>query len=282
MIEALVTACETDMPPTSGVSYSSFTAAAPFNHALPFLELQPNLASDASVALEPTNFALPAVKAEEPWPPAEANMVHPVYIHALNQLRVMDDAQREQRSRSRAARPELPELPIALNASPCVSMMLHPGRLVTTSEEPMIRIAIVSMLVREALPAEISFSVRAGPWGGESAAPDGQSGGASGVDPLLTFSVFRDEFTQEGPSGPIEAKRILLLRALPLTRTRVSFEVAPDVMQNLGFCATPPLIIDHRPAPPTSATAHETRAPAPPPPSAPPPSSLPSAPMPIF
>lgn len=129
----------------------------------------------------------------------------------------------------------------------------------------MIRIAIVSMLVREALPDEIAFTVRAVPWdvlpdepsGAPGAAPGGGAGGGGGRsspnEPLVVFSVYRDEFTQEGPSGPIEAKRILLLRALPLQRTRVTFEMEPEVRDKLGFCVTPPLLIDHRAAGPGEA-----------------------------
>ena len=266
MIEALVTACQEEQSPnTPPAPYSNFTAEEPFNTCLPFMELHAGMATDPNIALEPTNFALPSVKAEEPWPPAESNLIHPVYIHAVQQLRVIESAVQNRRSRSAAARHELPELPIALNAEPCVSMLLHPGRLVTTSEEPMIRIAIVSMLVREALPDEIAFTVRAVPWdvlpdepsGAPGAAPGGGAGGGGGRsspnEPLVVFSVYRDEFTQEGPSGPIEAKRILLLRALPLQRTRVTFEMEPEVRDKLGFCVTPPLLIDHRAAGPGEA-----------------------------
>ena len=67
---------------------------------------------------------------------------------------------------------------------------------------------------------------------------------------------------QEGPSGPIEAKRILLLRALPMQRTRVTFEMDPSLMEALGFCATPPLLLDHRPS--HDAAAEDGRTSAPP------------------
>ena len=277
MIEALVTACQEE--PAGGGSAapgggteapkSTFTPEAPFNMGLPFLNLRSALATDPVIALEPTNFALPAVTAEEPWPPADGSLVHPVYIHATKQLRTMEHAVQQSRSRSRAVRPDLPELPIPLNASPCVSMILHPGRLVTSSAEPAVRIAIVSMLVRDALPVEIPVTVRAHPWDQSPSSADlpsgnahgsGSSGGpASASDvPLLTFSIYRDEFTQEGPSGPIEAKRILLLRALPMQRTRVTFEMEPHLMEALGFCTTPPLLLDHRPS------AEEGRTSAPP------------------
>ena len=75
MIESLVTACQEEpvscAMPTPSVPYSSFTAEAPFRLALPFLELRTSLATNPVIALEPTNFALPAVKPEKPWPPAE-------------------------------------------------------------------------------------------------------------------------------------------------------------------------------------------------------------------
>ena len=226
-------------------------------------------------------------------------MVQPVYLHAVHQLRIIEHAAQNARSRSRAVRPELPELPIPLNAEPCVSMILHPGRLITSADEPPIRIAIVSMLVRDALPDEIPVSVRVMPW--EMADDAGGGGGAASaeaskaVEPVITFSIYRDEvrtrvacnthtsrrlthththarhtrclcgparrhltrvtgsttippeqFTQEGPSGPIEAKRILLVRALPLTRTRVVFEIDQKITEQLGFCITPPLMIEHR------------------------------------
>ena len=128
----------------------------------------------------------------------------------------------------------------------------------------MVRIAIVSMLVRDALPPEIVLVLRARPWaeGSGGGAGNGEIGGAGnggaaagagGEEPMLVFSVHRDEFLQEGPSGPIEAKRVLSLRCLPGQRTRVTFEFAdPQVGRQMGFCATPPMLIDHRPqhAPP--------------------------------
>ena len=110
----------------------------------------------------------------------------------------------------------------------------------------MVRIAIVSMLVRDALPDEIPFTVRARPWTGEAPPADDPSDSS---EPVLVFSVYRDEFIQEGPCGPIEAKRILLLRAPPNQRTRVTFDLEPKVQEALGFCASPPLLLEHK-APP--------------------------------
>ena len=111
----------------------------------------------------------------------------------------------------------------------------------------MVRVAIISMLVRDALPDELSFTVRASPWDAATAQCSAQE--PSGVEDqsLLVFSLYRDEFTQEGPSGPIEAKRILVLRVLPLQRTLVTFEMEPALRDALNFCATPPLLINHRP-----------------------------------
>ena len=44
-------------------------------------------------------------------------------------------------------------------------------------------------------------------------------------------------------------ERVLSLRCLPSQRTRVTFEFAdPRVGAQLGFCATPPMYVDHRPA----------------------------------
>ena len=172
MIEALVTACQPDDSGAAGGAVSTFTADAPFQAALPFLRLHAGLASDPDVALEPANFALPAVRQDAPWPPPDGSIVlHPIYLHAQQQLRTIAHAAAHARSRSRAARPELPELPISLSATPCVSMLLHPGRLVAHTDEPMVRVAVVSMLVRDALPPELTFAVRASPWGDGGAPP---------------------------------------------------------------------------------------------------------------
>ena len=73
---------------------------------------------------------------------------------------------------------------------------------------------------------------------------------------MLVFRISRDEFVQEGPSGPIEAKRVLLLKVLNGQRTRVTFEpLLRDraAAEALGFCNTPPLLVDHRPGAPGGA-----------------------------
>lgn len=258
MIEGLVTPCQEEDTTIRREEYSSFSVETPFGHALPFLRLGQRLATDPSIALEPTNFALPAVLPEEPWPPPESSMVHSVYLHAQAQLRLIEQAAAMARSRSRAARPELPELPIPLTAEPCISMLLHPGRVMSSEDEIMVRIAIVSMHVRDALPSEMFFVVRASPWdqrgegraeaggGGDDAAATAASASDSASEPLMSFSILRSEFAQEGPSGPVEAKRVLLLRTLPSPRSRVVFEMDASMQQQLGFCATPPLLVEHR------------------------------------
>jgi len=269
MIEALITACEDNVQPAAPVS--SFSAQGPFALVAPFLSLDASLATDPSVTLEPANFALPAVVPEEAWPPPDGSALEAVYAHAIDKLFACDTMTTNGRRRSsRVVRPMLPELPIALNATPCASMLLHPGRVVTTTSEPLIRIAIVSMLVRESLPEEMGIAVHARPWkarahdSSASAAPalevatedrdGGESGGedegASGKA-VLDFAVSRNEFTQEGPSGPVEAKRVLMIPALPHRRMLLTFELLGGVGHTHGFCMTPPLLLEHRLPPPT-------------------------------
>eukprot|EP00325_Prymnesiales_sp_UTEX-LB-985_P014454 CAMPEP_0174754842 /NCGR_PEP_ID=MMETSP1094-20130205/105945_1 /TAXON_ID=156173 /ORGANISM="Chrysochromulina brevifilum, Strain UTEX LB 985" /LENGTH=687 /DNA_ID=CAMNT_0015960725 /DNA_START=61 /DNA_END=2124 /DNA_ORIENTATION=- len=340
LIEELVTACQGDSAATT-----TFSAESPFNQFMPFLRLTPSLAADPAIALEPTNFALPALPREDPWPPPEGSMLQAIYDHACTQIHTMELAQQQQRSRSRAVRSELPELPISLTAQPCVSMLLHPGRVITEASEPILRVALISMLVRDEIPAQIPIIVRARPWnssastlpesstdaawgaveGAASSADEGRGldlhnagGGTDSADgyvvlafsvarrtthmhmahamcvstcaccsmyraschipppspslpssPLdegrgldlhnagggtdsadgyvvLAFSVAREEFVQEGPSGPIEAKRSLLISMIEYTRARLTFEIPPDISRQLGFCATPPLLLDRR------------------------------------
>ena len=45
----------------------------------------------------------------------------------------------------------------------------------------------------------------------------------------LEFAIRRDEFIQEGPSGPIEAKRVLMLNARPMQCTKLLFGALRDV-----------------------------------------------------
>ena len=88
--------------------------------------------------------------------------------------------------------------------------------------------------------------------GAAPAAADAQhaAGVSDGGQVVLSFSIFRDEFAQEGPSGPVEAKRVLLLTALPLQRARLTFDVELRAAEQLSLCATPPLLLEHRPPPP--------------------------------
>ena len=77
-------------------------------------------------------------------------------------------------------------------------------------------------------------------------APEGPPGGsraAASEKPMLVFTVYRDEFLQEGPSGPIEAKRVLLLKALPLQKSRVRGAAPPHPSPS----NPPPSGLHHRP-----------------------------------
>lgn len=257
MLEELVTACQEPPPPpplegsrgggggAAAEPRPPFSAEWPFSLALPFLRLSPGLAGDPSIRLDATNFALPVVQPDEPWPPAEESMLHPVYLHAQSQLRVIEHAAQASRSRSRAARADIPELPITLSAEPCVSMLLHPGRVVSHDAEPVVRIALISMTVRDAMPPEIPIDVYATPWTDGA----GGGGGEGAAVLLLSFAVRRDEFAQQGPSGPIEAKRVVVLHleTVGVRRMRISFDVRRAAAQQAGLCDTPPLLLEHRP-----------------------------------
>jgi hypothetical protein len=266
MIENLVSACQEDGPPTP---FSSFSTEGSFELVAPFLALDAALASDPSATLDPTNFALPIIQREDPWPPPEDATLAPVYDHAVSVLRAADATSAGGGGRrhgvGRASLPKMPEVPIALSAVPCVSMLLHPGRIATTDAECLVRVALISMLVREALPEELTVIVWAGPWtegasegiavssaqygadrahdGAKEVGSDGPIGGADAT-PVLEFVVGRHEFSQEGPSGPIEAKRVLLVPGLPLQRTRLTFEIASEIASRYGICPTPPLLIE--------------------------------------
>jgi len=266
MIENLVSACQEDGPPTP---FSSFSTEGSFELVAPFLALDAALASDPSATLDPTNFALPIIQREDPWPPPEDATLAPVYDHAVSVLRAADATSAGGGGRrhgvGRASLPKMPEVPIALSAVPCVSMLLHPGRIATTDAECLVRVALISMLVREALPEELTVIVWAGPWtegasegiavssaqygadhahdGAQEVGSDGPIGGTDAT-PVLEFVVGRHEFSQEGPSGPIEAKRVLLVPGLPLQRTRLTFEIASEIASRYGICPTPPLLIE--------------------------------------
>lgn len=234
-IEGLVTAFKDDSPNSP---QSTFTVDESFARLLPFLTLCQELASDEEVRLDPANFALPEVKPEEPWPPATSHPVHPVYVHAARVLR-QRDIETNGRSRSRVALPMLPEMPIALSTQPCQSMLLHPGRLRTAEHEPLVRVSIVSMLVVAQLPAELVVTAHA--------THHPSLPGEEGEHPI-TLRFRREDFTQQGPSGPIESKKSFSLRLPQLTSLVVRFELPDDeVMRTLDFCDTAPLLIEKAP-----------------------------------
>lgn len=244
-IEGLVTAFKEESPNTA---LSTFTVDESFSRLLPFLHLCPELASDDEVRLDPANFALPEVKPEEPWPPATSHPVYPVYVHAARVLR-QREIETNGRSRSRVALPMLPEMPISLTTQPCQSMLLHPGRLRTAEDEPLVRVSIVSMLVVAQLPVEITVTAHTTQHpslAGEEAAPP------------ITLSFRREDFTQQGPSGPIESKKTFSLRLPQLQALVVRFELPEDVTAQLDFCDTAPLLIEKappEPAPPPNGTS---------------------------
>jgi len=231
-IEGLVTAFKEDAP---NAALSTFTVDESFSKLLPFLHLCPELASDDEVRLDPANFALPEVKPEEPWPPPPSHPVHPVYLHAARVLRERDLATNG-RSRSRVALPMLPEMPISLSAQPCQSMLLHPGRLRTAEEEPLVRLSVVSMLVVAQLPAEIVVLAHLMP-----------PGAVGSAEPPITLRFRREDFTQQGPSGPIESKKTFSMRMDPLQAIVVRFEIAEAVATQLDFCNTAPLLVENVP-----------------------------------
>jgi len=238
-IEGLVTAFKDDSPNSP---QSTFTVDESFARLLPFLTLCQELASDDEVRLDPANFALPEVKPEEPWPPASSHPVHPVYVHAKRVLHLRD-LETNGRSRSRVALPVLPEMPIALSTQPCQSMLLHPGRLRTTEAEPLVRVSIVSMLVVAQLPAEIVVTAQVT----HHPSVPGEE------EPPITLRFRREEFTQQGPSGPIESKKTFSLRLPQLGQSAgaslvVRFQLQEsEAMRTLDFCDTAPLLIEKAP-----------------------------------
>ena len=81
-------------------------------------------------------------------------------------------------------------------------MLLHPGRLRTAEAEPLVRVSIVSMLVVANLPAEIVVTAHVT----HHPSVPGEE------EPPITLRFRREEFTQQGPSGPIESKKTFTLR----------------------------------------------------------------------
>ena len=177
---------------------------------------------------------------EEPWPPAACSTLHPYWAHATRQLRDRDPAAHE-RLRCTPL-PQLPQLPIPLSAEPCLSMLLHPGRVRTSMLEVPVRVGVVSMLVVDQLPSQLQLQLRLEPWGA-----DGAGGGGGASSGVLTLTLSRDEFVQEGPSGPIECKKVVTLPVTPLQRTGVRFSLDSRVAARIGFCDTAPLMLEHVP-----------------------------------
>ena len=58
--------------------------------------------------------------------------------------------------------------------------------------------------------------------------------------------VFRSsEFVQEGPSGPVECKKVIAVHASLLQKTCVRFDTETRMSTRIGFCATAPLMVEH-------------------------------------
>ena len=147
------------------------------------------------------------------------------------------------RSVGQVALPMLPEMPIALSTQPCQSMLLHPGRLRTAEAEPLVRVSIVSMLVVAQLPSEIVVTAHVT----HHPSVPGEE------EPPITLRFRREEFTQQGPSGPIESKKTFSLRLPQLGQSAgaslvVRFELQEsEAMRTLDFCDTAPLLIEKAP-----------------------------------
>ena len=116
-------------------------------------------------------------------------------------------------------------------------MLLHPGRLRTAEAEPLVRVSIVSMLVVANLPAEIVVTAHV----------THHPSVAGEEEPPITLRFRREEFTQQGPSGPIESKKTFTLRVAALQAVAVRFEIAEAVATQLDFCNTAPLLVENIP-----------------------------------
>ena len=133
----------------------------------------------------------------------------------------------------------LPEMPIALSTQPCQSMLLHPGRLLSSEADPLVRVSIVSMLVVAQLPPEIVVTARV---------TRHPSSPGEEAEPPITLRFRREDFTQQGPSGPIESKKTFSLRSPQPAALVVRFELPEgEVMETLDFCDTAPLLIERAP-----------------------------------
>ena len=110
------------------------------------------------------------------------------------------------------------------------------------------RLSVVSMLVVAQLPAEIVVLAHMMP-----------PAAAASAEPPITLRFRKDDFTQQGPSGPIESKKTFSLRLAPGQAVAVHFDIAEAVAEQLDFCNTAPLLVENVPAeglmPPSSSPA---------------------------
>ena len=236
LIEGLVTAYQHEAP-----AMSSFSVDRHFSGILPFLTLDEKLPGADDVHLDPSNFTLPVPPVESPWPPSESSVTHPVYVHASRMLAARD-AQTNGKSRNRVQLPLLPTMPIPINFTPCETLLLHPGRIVAAETgEALIPLALVSMLVNAQMPPEFTLAVTAHAY----VAPT--EGGSRSPPPPTTLPPVlfrRDDFAQEGPTGPIEAKQTLALSVGAEARLLVTFEVPERLVALLGFAPPAPLLVE--------------------------------------
>ena len=72
-------------------------------------------------------------------------------------------------------------------------------------------------------------------------------GAVGSAEPPITLRFRREDFTQQGPSGPIESKKTFSMRMDPLQAIVVRFEIAEAVMTQLDFCNTAPLLVENVP-----------------------------------
>ena len=102
-------------------------------------------------------------------------------------------------------------------------------------------LALVSMLVNAQMPPEFTLAVTAHAY----VAPT-EGGSRSPPPPTALPPVLfcRDDFAQEGPTGPIEAKQTLALSVGAEARLLVTFEVPERLVALLGFAPPAPLLVE--------------------------------------
>ena len=72
------------------------------------------------------------------------------------------------------------------------------------------------------------------------------SGGSAAPLPTpLTLFFCPEDFTQEGPSGPIESSQTFPLVLAPLQQLRIEFEIPAEIRVALDFCMPAPMIVSH-------------------------------------